>query len=272
MKIREILSESVTFRADIHDSAEMFANVLSISFRLSHAFERAYQPDQFFAKFAAKMAEQRAWPRFDSDGDDYDQPTGTINVYVKPEFYNSATSQAVIKYLKAAMASLEANGLEFGELKFEGEKQSWDSPRSHVQPQSDDVRVIRVPVVRNDSQRDSKKVIEVNLSNDNARTILKILGLDDEDLTGSVAHSQIPEVISKINSILKSGQVSTHSRPASTTHGPAKLTRTQFGGEIQRGATVHDMGLSRERISEILQRLKQSMQQAFELKRDFVYS
>ena len=147
------------------------------------------------------------------DGDSWNQATGTINLYV-----NDETRKNPAKYVDAVNSILKEANCEVGAIIFNTFKDYkaqkmkerdenrllgsspedfYKSVEEDPRYESDELRVIRFPVVRNrnlDEERDEPP--EINMSNGNARAVLRPLGFSTDDLIS------VSELVSKIDQFL----------------------------------------------------------------------
>ena len=241
------LSESVTFWVEngvsIDDQHDSYENIGSISHYLAF-------------KFFNYVKTNKEYPNrieFDADGDDYFEPTGTVNVYtrgiVSDQFYPD-----FLEALKHATDSA-SKYVSFGKMSAEGEKGESGGRTSASSGES--VHVVRVPVTKNDASFDDADAPEMNISNYNARSLLQVLGIDDDELGGSIDYKDIPRMKMKIHN-LRGEQISNATREPSET-----------GGENT--AKIIDKGLSSAQINNYLDRLLRILDYAMKKKSDVLY-
>lgn len=267
MKLIDIneLNESVTFWVEndvpIDDQYSSYENVGSISSYLSFKFFRYVEKNKpFFYKYLSDKAKNSSYPNrieFDADGDDYFEKTGIVNVYtngiVSDHFYKD--------FMEALKHATDAASkyVTFGSFKSESSKND-EGKRQSVDGGSK-AFVIRVPVVKNDNDNfDDADAPELNISNTNARALLSILGLDDEELGGSVDYKDIPRLMMKIRNI-QNAKVDSAVRQASDTADDPEA----------QGARIIDFGLSNAQIRAYLDRLLPVLDYAMKRKSDLLY-
>lgn len=272
MKLIDIvsLSESVSFFVDMHDENEEFKDVLSIcSYAARIFYKRMKDQYPFFEKYILDQREKGKFAHitFDPDGDDYDKKTGTINVYpggaVNDRFYKNFLD--LIDYTVDKLGEK----VKVGKLTKEGTKNEYDTPRNKFDDgeSADKLGVIRIPIVANEV--DAPKFNEMNVANDNARSLLKTLGLDTTELVGEIPYKEIPRLMMKIRN-LSSGAIDSATREPTD----SQSTRVDRSGDlpsIQKGARIHDMGLSAPRMNSYLENLLVILQQAYDNKANVNY-
>ncbi len=266
MKLKDIIKESVNFAADQINPDDSFKEILTMCSYAQRMFYQYVQKNKpFFMKYLKDRGEnQYSHINFEPDGNDYDKSTGTINVYANG-IINDKFKNDFNESLEYAVNKLKEK-VEVGPLTTEGEKTSYDKPRSKYDDTGsfEKASVIRIPILKNEVEK--SKFVEMNLANSNARTLLNILDLDAEELMGTIKHKDIPRLLMKIRN-LKSGKIEDNTRDASTT----SSTRVN-NGAIERGATIHNMGLGIEQIQHYLDRFVQILQQALDAKLDVNYA
>ena len=116
-------------------------------------------------------------------------------------------------------------------------------------------------LLKNDNDNfDDADAPELNISNTNARALLSILGLDDEELGGSVDYKDIPRLMMKIRNI-QNAKVDRAVRQASDTADDPEA----------QGARIIDFGLSNAQIRAYLDRLLPVLDYAMKRKSDLLY-
>jgi len=170
---------SVTFFvADSHKIAQP-KNILD----LAHEFTN-------WSYYGSKMANEKASPMLNQvapDGDDFDQPTGTINFYSVENSNNGAKNRPedLKPLIEAWIEEKKTEGYEFdysGQVEISG---AWGS------------EVQRVKVLKNPSQ-EYPTIPESNMANDNAYSILRTLGLPQEP-SGSVSAIELKTRIEQVS-------------------------------------------------------------------------
>lgn len=266
MKLKELISESVTFQADYYDENANFERILDMCSYAQRMFYQYVQKNKpFFMKYLKDRGEsQYSHINFEPDGDGYDKPTGIINVYANG-IINDKFKNDFNESLEYAVNKLKEK-VEVGPLTTEGAKPDYDQPRSKYDDAGsfDKASVIRIPILKNEVEQ--SKFTEMNLANGNATALLNVLGLDSEELMGTIKHKDIPRLLMKIRN-LKSGKIEDNTREQST----SSSTRVNNGG-IERGATMHTMGLGAGQIQHYLDRLVEILQQALDAKLDVTYA
>ncbi len=204
MKLRDIINESVTFSIKdnqsyntAEDDLTQYDTVLSIAFLCGYIFDSEVKSDPFYYKFVKNKIDTRNGRMyFDSDGDDYDKPTGVVNFYVNnivnDHFWDS------FKNILNRMVGRLSKHVTVGKLKFEGDKTE-NGRLSITSP--NDLKVVRIPIIQNNTIQDDSKQYEMNLANDNARNFLNLIGYNSEDLVGTILYKDIPKILMKLRNI-----------------------------------------------------------------------
>lgn len=198
MKLRHIkpLHESVTFRVEIDKNLqkqytsdpENYQTVLNMAFLTGSIFSQELKKFPFYEKFVKDQLNSRnGFINFDADGDDYDSPTGIINLYIR-NIVNDHFKNNFLTILNNVKDILN-NHVKVGNFKFESKKDDLD--KRHETDEVSAWNVIRIPILQNDFGNSENNDPEMTVSNANAEHILNILGIQDDELMGTIPHSQL---------------------------------------------------------------------------------
>lgn len=89
---------------------------------------------------------------------------------------------------------------------------------------------------------------ELNVSNVNARLILNMLEIDNDELMGGIQHEDLPELKRKLIK-LKNTNTKKYTRDTVTDKGPVRVSKDEHGlSKISRGPTMIDIGVEQEQI------------------------
>jgi hypothetical protein len=212
MKILTILKESVTFSPEYNhqedSDTEKFKDIGSIGYAMSNTLWYDYIAKNPFLQKAFKDSidsGRRRMFSFDTDGDsDHFGKTGTINLYI-PESMLNKTLLPVFMDCVHQVIEKYSEKLHIGKLKMEGDwvaDQDYENRKRHPHSENDpheNVRVIRIPILKNEVEL--KDIPEMNISNSNARQLLQVLGMDDEDLVGTIPYESLGKVSMKIRNM-----------------------------------------------------------------------
>lgn len=268
MKLNQLITESVTFFIDHRDENENFKDILSMCWHLKHlTFREIEKNSPFLYKHLVKQNQSgKGVIDFDPDGDSFDRQTGVINVYPRGLITDHFAAE-FMKCLNAALDKLK-HKITVGKISKEGDKKEWDKPRlAHKDGDSfSSIGVIRIPVEANHSEKVPYE--ELNLANDNARALLRVLGVpvDEGDLGGTIKHQDIPRMIMKIRNIHED-KIKANTREPAQSHG-RYVDRSGDTPEIKKGAQMYHMGLDQSRIQVYLDKLMVILKQAHDAKMD----
>ena len=91
------------------------------------------------------------------------------------------------------------NHVKVGNFKFESKKN--DSDKRHETDEVSAWNVIRIPILQNDFGNSENNDPEMTVSNTNAEHILNILGIQDDELVGTIPHNQVNKLLMKLRNI-----------------------------------------------------------------------
>lgn len=251
MRIQSLINESVTFSLDEHDPNDEFTDVLSMCFFASRKFfEYAKNKKPFFYKSLTDYSENGKRVQFEPDGDDYDSPTGTMNVYTNGTL-NNHTKDDFKETLQHTINELKKY-VKIGKLRVEGTKEAYNKPRLQISNKNDvsEIEVIRVPIEQNEAKPANNP--ELNISNANAERVLKVLGLDYIELAGIISPSEVPKLLMKIRNLSDS-------------------KKTDMTRSVESGGRIYDNGADLQRVAGYLDRLTQVLDAAQRKKVGVVY-
>lgn len=250
MKIQNLINESVSIDVDDHNADDNFEHVGAIGYYLANLFfEFAKNNKKFFYKHLTDLAQSHKRIRFDSDGDDYFKKTGTINFYIDGHI-NQKFIPDLQDCLHACINKLNDH-VTVGTLKYEGKKESHDSPRSSYTGDANNLSVIRIPIIKNDIETERKP--SMNISNDNARNLFKVLGLNDDELVGQIPYSELSKLSMRIRN-LRDGDKNAMQRQAYS------------------GTNIKDSGVDADRVTYYLDNMLSIIDYALKHKKGIIYS
>lgn len=267
MKLKDIIKESVNFAADQINLDDNFSDILSMcNYAARKFYEKMTKEKPFLLKYITdQKSKQYAHIDFEPDDNDYDKPTGIINVYI----HNIITDQFAPDFKELLNFTVEELNKKVvtGPLQYEGGKTESGDSREPVNKNDSfsKVSVVRIPIIKNEIKKSEFK--EMNLANANARMLLSVLGLDSEELVGRIENKDIPRMIMKIRN-LSDDKINANTRDANISQGQARVE----GDRISKGATMHDFGLSADKMKHYLMRFSELLQQAYDNKLDVTYA
>jgi len=96
---------------------------------------------------------------------------------------------------------------------------------------------------------------ELNVSNANARLILNMLEIDNDELIGGIKHEELPELKRKLIK-LKNINTRKYTRDTVTDKGSVRVSKDEHGlSKISRGPTMIDVGVGQEQITHYIDTL-----------------
>lgn len=217
--------------------------------------------------------------RVDMDGtDDYDKPQGTINIYVKKIPSHFAPD---LKALLKQTVDYVKTHFDVGKVTFEGEFDDAEYQRSGKRNRSpfskgdglEKLAVIRIPLLKNNA-KPYEKPPSLNVANANALVVAKILGYETNDdyTSGLIKLKDIPKTIMRLRN-LADGKLDAMQRPDSVDSGQRQAVKNADGTTSIKNsqATIHHIGLSRDRINAYVGKLIEILDYCVKNKLDFTW-
>lgn len=251
MKLQNLF-ESVRFFLNVDDFQSAYGDILSISGKASQAFfDHARSNHPFFYNH---LRSKNFNIGFEPDGDDYDKPTGVLNIYPRNGTLNDHFKENFKDCLRATIQELKKH-VSIGPVTAEGEKVSFDQPRTPFNrgDSMEKIGVIRIPIIKNE-RSESGTLPEISLSNTNARNLLNVLGLNDDDLVGTIEYNQIPALMMKIRNLSKDKKDHMERKP------------------IVSSPNFYDGGVDSSRVEMYLENLLKVLETAMKMKVSVNYS
>ena len=194
-----------------------YETILGLSFRFS---DKILEP--IFKKMSAEdkkyFEQNRNHEIFTSDGDDHDEPVGTMNFYTA-----GLTPDAIKRIVEAIIYYAKEFNLKLGQIRGPEKSGMYKS------------QVIRIPIVKNYNVEKTKEhAPEINWSNDNAYLIFnRVLRLYDFDVGEHYSIAAI-DLLQRVETVLKRAEQDDeylyhHARPSSVDKQPDKATMIMTG-------------------------------------------
>lgn len=262
MKILNLLNESVTIVADHHSEKSRYGTVLDISYNFrTIIFDVIKKKYPFFYKYLESIGYRGIYE--DPLMDTYDKSVGAFVISFKniDARYYSNMNDAIMETVKLfknkgiIIILVKATTSDVGRLDDLSEQEIRKLPNADP----DTANLVILNVDKNNVE--GEDLIELNISNTNARVVFELLGIKTDELIYNVSPTDVQKYLMRLYNIDRNG-LDVLSREDSVDNRPARVQN----GEIRRGPTIYQMGLSTARIKDYIDQLIKIFEQAKRLK------